>query len=75
MELPQHKDGDGEISRQEFHEAMTKMGLDAPKKDIDELFSEWDADGGGTLEFKELKDILAKSARQNLASASKKKKS
>ena len=69
------KDGDGEISRQEFHEAMTKMGLDAPKKDIDELFSEWDADGGGTLEFKELKDILAKSARQNLASASKKKKS
>jgi hypothetical protein len=68
------KDGDGEISRQEFHEAMIKMGLEAPKKDIDDLFSEWDSDGGGTLEFKELKEILAKSNRQNLASAKKPKK-
>jgi hypothetical protein len=51
-------DGDGEVSRQEFHKAMTKLGLDAPKKDIDALFSDWDADGGGTLDFKELKKIL-----------------
>jgi len=52
------KDGDGEISRKEFHEAMPKLGLDVPKEAIDRLFNEWDADGGGALEFKELQKIL-----------------
>jgi len=60
-------DGDGEISRAEFHSAMVKMGLEAPKKDIDELFSEWDADGGGTLEYKELSKILTRAKSANIA--------
>ena len=51
-------DGDGEISRKEFHAAMPKLGLEVPKAAIDELFNEWDADGGGSLEFKELQKIL-----------------
>ena len=51
-------DGDGEISRKEFHEAMPKLGLEVKKEAIDELFDQWDSDGGGSLEFKELQRIL-----------------
>jgi len=51
-------DGDGEISRKEFHAAMPKLGLEVPKAGIDELFDSWDADGGGCLTFKELQKIL-----------------
>lgn len=32
--------GDGEVSRKEFHRAMPALGLDVPKKAIDDLFSE-----------------------------------
>ena len=52
-------DGDGEVSRAEFHKAMPALGLDLPKGDIEELFSAWDTDGGGKLAYKELKKILA----------------
>ena len=51
-------DGDGEVSRLEFHKAMPALGLDVPAEDIDALFDEWDADGGGSLEYKELSKIL-----------------
>ena len=51
-------DGDGEISRKEFHAAMPKLGLEVSKSAIDTLFNEWDSDGGGSLEFKELQKIL-----------------
>ena len=51
-------DGDGEVSRKEFHTAMTKLGLEVDKSEIDALFSAWDADGGGSLDFKELGKIL-----------------
>ena len=51
--------GDGEVSRKEFHKAMPALGLeDLSAKDIDELFNSWDADGGGSLDFKELSAIL-----------------
>ena len=52
------EDGDGEVTRKEFHAAMPKLGLDVPKEAIDELFSSWDNDGGGALDFKELQKIL-----------------
>ena len=51
-------DGDGEVSRKEFHKAMKQLGLEVPKKDIDELFDSWDPDGSGTLDFKELQKVL-----------------
>ena len=38
-----------QVSREEFHEAMEALGLEAPKKDIDGLFTEWDPDGSGVL--------------------------
>ena len=51
-------DGDGEVSRKEFHKAMPMLGLEVPKKDIDTLFDQWDTDGGGSLSLKELQKIL-----------------
>ena len=41
-------DGDGEVSRKEFHKAMPLLGFDASKKDIDDLFTAWDKDGGAS---------------------------
>lgn len=51
-------DGDGEVSRKEFHKAMPALGLEVPKADVDILFNTWDSDGGGSLAYKELKRIL-----------------
>ena len=35
-------DGDGEVTRAEFHKAMPALGLDVPKAEIDKLFDSWD---------------------------------
>merc|ERR1712216_263754 len=51
-------DGNGEISRKEFHKAMPALGLEVPKKAIDELFNEWDSSGDGSVGYKELTKIL-----------------
>ena len=51
-------DGDGEVSRAEFHRAMPELGFDAPKEAVDALFDEWDRDGGGSLDLKELQKVL-----------------
>ena len=51
--------GDGEVSRQEFHKAMPALGLEVPKKDINLLFDQWDKDGGGALGLRELQKILS----------------
>ena len=48
-----------QVTRSEFHKAMTMLGLEVPKKEIDSLFSEWDKDGGGAINFGELKKILS----------------
>jgi hypothetical protein len=52
-------DGDGEVSRTEFLNAMPKLGFNAPKKDVLELFDSWDKDGGGTLTLRELNKCLS----------------
>jgi len=51
-------DGDGEVSRAEFHKAMDALGFEVPRKTIDDLFTEWDLDGGGTLSYNELSKVL-----------------
>ena len=51
-------DGDGTITRAEFHKAMPALGLEVEQKYIDDLFDMWDLDGGGELEMKELFKIL-----------------
>ena len=42
-------DGDGVITRREFHKAMDLLGLEVPKAAIDTIFTRWDKDGGGAL--------------------------
>ena len=64
-------DGDGEVSRKEFHKAMPLLGFEASKKDIDELFNSWDSDGGGSLDFKELRRILSAPTPAPAAAAAK----
>ena len=37
-------DGDGEVSRAEFHKAIPALGLEVPKADVEELFNTWDGE-------------------------------
>ena len=62
-------DGDGEVSRAEFHRAMPELGLDVEKHDIDALFDEWDRDGGGSLDLKELQKVLRATPGPSVATA------
>ena len=51
-------DGDGKVTRAEFHRAMGLLRFSAPKAEIDVVFSSWDPDGSGVLQLKELQDSL-----------------
>ena len=59
------ENGDGEVSRAEFQKAMPALGLEVPKKDINDLFDSWDKDGGGALGLRELQKILSSSRVQS----------
>ena len=50
--------GDGKISRHEFHRAMPLLGVELPPKVIDDLFDNYDPDKSGWMEFVELKKML-----------------
>ena len=52
------RDGDGQIGRPDFHKALKQLGLDVPKKEIDQLFDQWDEDRSGAISFDELKHLL-----------------
>jgi len=66
-------DGDGEVSRKEFHKAMPALGIEIADFDVDALFNAWDSDGGGSLDFKELSGILKGGAAKKPGSAGSKK--
>merc|ERR1712083_1037057 len=51
-------DGDGQITRKEFHKAMPMLGLEVPKREIDKVFDEFDPDGSGEISYTELKALL-----------------
>ena len=51
-------DGNGKVSREEFHKAMGLLGFSVPAEDIDALFDSWDPDGSGLLSIGELKQEL-----------------
>mgnify|MGYP003879564949 CR=1 FL=1 len=53
--------GDGEVSRKEFHEAMDHLGFEVPTAEVDKLFDEWDSGSEGSLGYKNLTKILKKS--------------
>lgn len=49
----------GSVNKVEFRQGVRKgLGLKAENKDIDDLFDEYDDDGGGTLDAAELKEAL-----------------
>ena len=50
--------GDGEVSRKEFHEAMDHLGFEVPTAEVDKLFDEWDSGSKGSLGYKNLTKIL-----------------
>lgn len=47
------KDGDGQISRDEFARMMNTLGADIPVHTMDHLFTVLDADAGGQIELSE----------------------
>ena len=63
-------DGDGEVSKAEFHLAMISLGLNAPNEAnnprlnhavtdaVSSLFDSFDADGSGSIGFRELNRML-----------------
>ena len=51
-------DGDGEISKAEFREAMGVLGFAAAGDEIDALFDSFDTDLSGNIGFKELQKML-----------------
>ena len=50
--------GDGEVSKKEFRDAMPKLGFELPVKVIDDLFDSQDPDGSGVMDLKELQKML-----------------
>ena len=50
--------GDGIVTRREFHGAMKKLGLEVSKAVIDDIFTGWDKDGGGQITLVELQKVL-----------------
>ena len=67
--------GDGAAADARERGGAPLLGFDASKKDIDDLFSSWDADGGGSLDFGELKKILTSATRSGSADAKKRAES
>ena len=48
------EDGEGEIEISEFRNVLMKVGLEMSYDEVRELFSEFDEDGSGALDFEEL---------------------
>ena len=57
-------DGNGKVSREEFHKAMGLLGFSVPAEDIDALFDSWDPDGSGLLSMGELDKQLSEHKAQ-----------
>ena len=51
-------DGNGKVSKREFHKAMGLLQFNVPAEDIDALFDSWDPDGSGLLTMDELQKQL-----------------
>lgn len=51
-------DGDGKVSRSEFHRALAHLSFEAPKATIDQLFDLIDTDRSNHIEYKELTKAL-----------------
>ena len=54
-------DGSGHVSCAEFIKAMEEFGLQAPYETMSAVFASFDIDGSGSIEYKELEQLLIKS--------------
>ena len=59
-------DHNGKVTRDEFHKAMAQLQFEVPAEAIDVLFAEWDPDGSGALELKELQKLLRRGSAVKL---------
>ena len=55
-------DNSGSVSKKEFRKAMTMLGFEVPKSEVDALFDVWDPDGSGQLTMDELQTQLRRGA-------------
>lgn len=51
-------DSSGDVDPDEFFEAIWALGYDVSRADSDALFDSLDADGGGTISYRELRNVL-----------------
>ena len=50
--------GDGAISKREFKNAMATLKIEVTAEGVDALFRQFDGDGQGTIDFKELNKLV-----------------
>ncbi|KAK3578505.1 hypothetical protein CHS0354_007756 [Potamilus streckersoni] len=54
------KDGDGKITTKELGEVMRSLGRDPTNAELEDMISEVDIDGNGTIDRKEFLDMMAR---------------
>lgn len=57
-------DQSGTVTKKEFHQALGRLGLQLAQKDSDVAFDEFDPDGSGHLDYKELHKLLRQRVEQ-----------
>jgi len=58
-------DGSGHVCKKEFFDAMPLLGLDVTRYESDQLFEEFDHDGGGSIDLGELDKFLSDKNTKN----------
>lgn len=57
------EDHNGLVDKDEFFKGITALGVEATRVEAEALFEEFDLDGGGTIEYKELNKLLRQRMR------------
>ena len=65
------QDNDGYISKKDWRKAFSLMGPDFPKDVVDQTFTQFDPDGSGEVEYKELEAFVKRGKDPNTAVQSK----
>jgi len=58
-------DGDGTISVQELETVMKSLGLQASQQELQQMMTEADEDGSGSIEFEEFLNMMKKKMKEN----------
>ena len=52
------EDSSGTIDKSEFRKAIIALGFNAPRSEVDALFGTYDRDGGGSIDYREMNQML-----------------